>query len=462
MLDRDLKYGIISVSLILVVFLSLVIVAPVSAPSVGLPPNCYNPQFLPLPVKVPVGEVFLLRGSITFDQPDTGHLGLWIIYWYDNGDPAENFVLENTPSVYWSDASPVENVVISDYAIDGGWQVEIEDNGDGIARNGTFYINIWLRAASGDGTPHRVDNQNIYDIIWLSEPTQYPWWPDGTLSYLDVIEVQMLEISRGVNVFISPEENSGPPGETIDYTVTVKNAGNVSDNYLLTVSDDLGWGPVVEDNLLEVPAGGNGLTTLSVTIPDTATLGTEDNIIVVATSMENTEIRDNDSCTGHVVSWMGAATFKLENLYKLSLEKDLQLYAGRKLVVKFYRYDNTLQTESVIHNFTPPENIKDNENVSQPRGAERYPWGTVQIARLTLADNSGNVISTIASFAVHQSDLRNRYMAILVAWAGNPGQQSAFRREVMDILRQWSSAPPAPQSPVFAPQVPSWSISCIA
>jgi len=143
--------------------------------------------------------------------------------------------------------------------------------------------------------------------------------------------------------------------------------------------------------------------------------------------------------------WTGSATFKLENLYKLNLYEDnLWLYQGAKLVVKFYKYDNvTFQVESVIHNFTPPENIRENENVPQPRGAEGFSWGTVQIATLVLTgDNTENVILTMASFTVYQSDIRNRYIAILRAWAANPGLQSAFRAEVIDILKQWSSAPP--------------------
>ena len=142
-------------------------------------------------------------------------------------------------------------------------------------------------------------------------------------------------------------------------------------------------------------------------------------------------------------SWTGTATIHLENLYTVSLEKNLQITTGKKLVVKFYKYDNvTLQAGSVIENITPPQSVVENENVPHPRAAERYSWGTVQIATLVLTtDNENEVISTIASFTVYQSNLRARYMAILGAWSANPGQQSAFRAEVMDILAQWASAP---------------------
>jgi len=143
------------------------------------------------------------------------------------------------------------------------------------------------------------------------------------------------------------------------------------------------------------------------------------------------------------LTWTGWVAFGLENLYSVRLEENLYLDQGSKLVVKFYKYDNvTLQAESVIENIAPPENIKENENVPHPRAAEKYPWGTVQIARLVLTtDNENEVISTIASFTVRQSNLRTRYGAILKAWAANPPLQSAFRAEIGDILKQWASAP---------------------
>ena len=152
--------------------------------------------------------------------------------------------------------------------------------------------------------------------------------------------------------------------------------------------------------------------------------------------------RDHYPLMNHWPIAEGTATFKLENLYKVSLEKDLQLYTGSLLLVWFYKYDNTFQAVSLIESITPPQSVEENENVPHPRAEERFSWGSVQIATLTLADNTGNVISTIASFTVHPSDLRNRYMAILADWGNHPEQQSAFRAEVMDILSQWSSAPP--------------------
>jgi hypothetical protein len=323
-MGRYFKSGLIFSSLTLVLLLLMFFTAlPVSA-TTATPPDNY--------VAVPPGEVFLLRGTVTFDKAATGYFMWGPVYWYHNGDPAENFTLENTPSVYWEDGTPVENVSISDFTVGNvGWQIVIDDNGDGIERNGTFYVDIWLRAASGGGIPHKVDNQWIYfsmDEIILYEP--------------------------------------GP----------------------VTVSAP----PIYVD----------------------------------------------------VVPWDGTVSFELENLYKVSLEKDLYLENGTKLVVKFYKYDKiTLQDESVIDNFTPPENVKENENVLHPRGAEGFPNGTVQIAKLVLTENNTDeVISEIASLTVHQSHLRDRYIDIIIDWGGHPELHDAFRDEIIDILIQWSSAPP--------------------
>jgi len=163
--DKYFKHGLISVSLILVVLIPLVIIAaPVFATS-ATPPDNY--------VLVQQGGVFLLRGSVTFDQAAIGSFSWGPVGWYHYGDPTDNFSLENTPSVYWSDGTPVENVSISEEETASAHSITIADNGSGIERNGTFYIDVWLRAASGDGTLHKAKNQWItfaMDMIFLFEP----------------------------------------------------------------------------------------------------------------------------------------------------------------------------------------------------------------------------------------------------------------------------------------------------
>ncbi|GAI40231.1 unnamed protein product, partial [marine sediment metagenome] len=107
-------------------------------------------------------------------------------------------------------------------------------------------------------------------------------------------------LGRGVEVAISPSENSGPPGETLTYTVTVTNTGDVADNYDLTIGDNAGWVDNITllENLLEVPPGENETTTLTVTVPEDAVPCTEDNVTVTATSVDDA-VSDSASCIAH-------------------------------------------------------------------------------------------------------------------------------------------------------------------
>ena len=334
---------------------------------------------------------------------------------------------ERTYPIYENKVQPApEDGTI--YIVSGGWGAPLY--------TGTPK---WFTAYGPDNRYHFV----VIDI--LENGTLYLKAVDRNNSVFDTFTITKPRIK----VSISPTYQAGLPGSTLNYAVTVTNTWTENDNYALTVIDNENWSPMLPENLLEnVEPGENRTVTLSVTIPESAVGCTVDNITVIATSKENIMIKENDSCIAHAFPWEGTATFKLENMYKVSLEKDLKLYGGKKLVVKFYKYDNTtLQAESIVDNITPPENIKENENVPHPLGApvppSKYPGGTVQIARLVLTtDNTAEVISEIASFTVHQSDLKGRFFEILGAWFPHPELHDAFRAEVRDILGQWFAAPP--------------------
>jgi uncharacterized repeat protein (TIGR01451 family) len=75
---------------------------------------------------------------------------------------------------------------------------------------------------------------------------------------------------RGVQVAITPATQTGKPGGVLTYTVTVKNTGNVADNYTLSATDTLGWGPTISPTALTLAAGAEGTATLSITIPTNA------------------------------------------------------------------------------------------------------------------------------------------------------------------------------------------------
>jgi fimbrial isopeptide formation D2 family protein len=106
-------------------------------------------------------------------------------------------------------------------------------------------------------------------------------------------------VERGVEVSISPGENSAENGETVTFTVTVTNTGAVSDNYTLENSDNLGWSLTLSPLTLSLGVGASGTATLTVAIPATAENCTRDNITVTATSSENVTIENSATCVAH-------------------------------------------------------------------------------------------------------------------------------------------------------------------
>jgi outer membrane protein assembly factor BamB len=105
----------------------------------------------------------------------------------------------------------------------------------------------------------------------------------------------------GVSISITPEYQGGIPENTLDYTVNVMNTGGAEDTYSLTVVDNAGWNPTILPPSLTVPAGENGVATLSVTIPEDAEYCTKDNIIVTATSQGDNTVKASDSCLAHAI-----------------------------------------------------------------------------------------------------------------------------------------------------------------
>jgi uncharacterized membrane protein len=100
-------------------------------------------------------------------------------------------------------------------------------------------------------------------------------------------------------ILISPNTQEGPPRRTLTYTVTVMNTGNITDNFMLTVSDDQGWGPTISPSKLEIPRHENRTATLTVTVPICAVGSTWDNITVTVTSQFTNTVVTYDNCGAH-------------------------------------------------------------------------------------------------------------------------------------------------------------------
>lgn len=106
----------------------------------------------------------------------------------------------------------------------------------------------------------------------------------------------------GVSISISPSNQSGGPGATLSYVVTVVNTGTVGDNYVLTATDERGWDLSVEPTSLWIAAGQSADAVLRVTVPDNAPSSTEDNVTVVATSQTDPAVSGSSTCKAHVAA----------------------------------------------------------------------------------------------------------------------------------------------------------------
>ncbi|KXB06998.1 hypothetical protein AKJ54_00865, partial [candidate division MSBL1 archaeon SCGC-AAA382K21] len=110
---------------------------------------------------------------------------------------------------------------------------------------------------------------------------------------------------RSVKISVSPSYKAGSSGSSLDYSVKVKNRGNIPDNYELEASDDVfpSWDPTVVDNIfLNVVPEEERVTTLNVVIPENDNLrGIEDNITTTVTSLENDSVHDSAVCTAQAM-----------------------------------------------------------------------------------------------------------------------------------------------------------------
>jgi len=225
----------------------------------------------------------------------------------------------------------------------------------------------------------------------------------------DGVTFDELYINKGleVSVSISPSENSGLPGTTLNYTVTVKNTGGVSDNYILTVSDNAvpSWNPTLSDNLVDnrlenVQPGENRTVTLSVPIPGNAEHCTEDNITAVAISAENIEISDSASCIAHAITFdvgISVSPTWQENFQGSSLDYAV-IVANTGVVM-----DNYILTVSDSLDWAPTlsdnlvdnrlENVQPGENgtvtltVTIPENTEHCTEDNITVTATSIADN---------------------------------------------------------------------------
>jgi len=107
----------------------------------------------------------------------------------------------------------------------------------------------------------------------------------------------VVSIGGGMSVSISPLEDTGAPSGTVSFIVTVKNTGEVADNYELTVSDDAGWEATLVDNLLTIPAAESRTTMVRIIVPPDAIKNESTQITITATSLTDNTVENSAKCT---------------------------------------------------------------------------------------------------------------------------------------------------------------------
>jgi uncharacterized membrane protein len=90
------------------------------------------------------------------------------------------------------------------------------------------------------------------------------------------------EINYGLLLSPATAESWGAPGDTVEYTLTITNSGNVADTFTLMASDN-NWDVDLPDDI-ELAAGASATFIVSVTIPTGAADGAMDTVTVTATS----------------------------------------------------------------------------------------------------------------------------------------------------------------------------------
>ena len=104
-----------------------------------------------------------------------------------------------------------------------------------------------------------------------------------------------------LSVAVSPVSQTGLPGDTLDYTLTVTNRGTETDTYDLSITSHQGWTLTAPSATSEIASVASEDITLSLTIPHNAAAETEDEITIIATSQSDSTASDSATCTAVVI-----------------------------------------------------------------------------------------------------------------------------------------------------------------
>jgi len=189
----------------------------------------------------------------------------------------------------WNKGGQDDTVTLStDYS--GSWNVEIDPETVKVEANYLNYSDVKI-APPADAQPGSFLNVTIKaqgsvgtDSIWLNTTVAEPVY--------------------GVKV-IAPDNKEGKPGDTISYTFTVKNTGDLKDTYSLSL--DSGWTASLDKQYLTLLSGESADVIASVEIPLNAENGSTNKLTLTAQS-QNSSKSDSASVTAIAVFHGGKAT----------------------------------------------------------------------------------------------------------------------------------------------------------
>jgi parallel beta-helix repeat protein len=214
-----------------------------------------------------------------------------------------NLAPGNTDNVIVTTVYPsgIENIVITaagNYATDQDY-VTVRNESTGLL-DGPYRINAvgWYSWNITDFVAEKLVGDKIVSICMVdtgeNSGGQESAFESKEWGYPHpYLEITYIPPPYAVNVSISPQSDSGLPGNTLTYSVTVTNTGLLDDNYELTVRDTTGWNPMISTTFLTIQSEQAENATLAVSIPENVP-STVDYITVTATSQSNTNVINSD------------------------------------------------------------------------------------------------------------------------------------------------------------------------
>ena len=130
------------------------------------------------------------------------------------------------------------------------------------------------------------------------------------------------------------------------------------------------------------------------------------------------------------------AEFSLVTSYRVHLDLDYWFGMGSSLAVSFYTYDGVYQENITVWTGATPTGVMLSTDIAHPQGKP------IEVLKLVLTDDSGNVLQTVTSFVVHQPDLMGRLGELDHLWTVPGSDRPAIMKEYVTIDGQWPYTPP--------------------